>query len=128
VSVAVGNLDTPPDYPHVVPASEPGPITSGGRGKAKGVQQHLSTQAPRSMGRKSRVPRSAMMGVIGAGVAGFMGGLSRPSGSRTPPRLIEGPDTRTVASAGRTFDDPGAGPASCTRQEQHDTLSFDGQY
>ena len=64
------------------------------------------------MGRKSRVPRSAMMGVIGAGVAGFMGGLSRPSGSRTPPRLIEGPDTRTVASAGRTFDDPGAGPAS----------------
>ena len=64
------------------------------------------------MGRKSRVPRSAMMGVIEAGVAGFMGGLSRPSGSRTPPRLIEGPDTRTVASAGRTFDDPGAGPAS----------------
>ena len=50
-------------------------------------------------------------GGIEAGVAGFMGGLLRPSGSRTPPRLIEGPDTRTVASAGRTFDDPGAGPA-----------------
>ena len=64
------------------------------------------------MGRKCWMSRSGMIGVIEAGVARFMGGLLRPSGSRTPPRLIEGPDTRTVASAGRTFDDPGAGPAS----------------
>ena len=72
----------------------------------------MPNEKARRMGRKSRVPRLVMMEVIETGVAGFMGGLSRPSGSRTPSRFIEGPDTRTVASAGRTFDDPGAGPAS----------------
>lgn len=60
------------------------------------------------MDRKSRVPR------IEWGLGGRCGVMGGPRDRRNlAPRLvlIEGPDTRTVASAGRTFDDPGAGPA-----------------